>query len=363
MADLDAIVVGGGPAGCAAALALSRAGWRTAVLDRPRRSRPATIESLPAAALPLLERLGLRGEFLADGHPQVRANRSCWAGPQPLERPALLDAYGQGWHLDRARFDAMLRQGVLRAGVSFLEARVAATSYQQGAFGVELTSPGGDRAELRARGIVDATGRGAAAARALGARLVCAQRLIAVCAQSVRSASSAESDAVSFVEATQEGWWYSAPTRAGPYAVQFFTQPALWRKSRDIAAHLRLAPLTSERVGALSSGAPRVCSARSAYASPCAGPGWVAVGDAACAYDPLAASGLMMALRSGLRAAHALACWLSEGQTSALDRYARMQRAAFDRYWVQRMRLYALERRWPRSPFWAVAEPACAFEL
>ena len=80
----DALVIGGGPAGSAAALLLVRAGWSVLLLEKrafPRRK--VCGEYLSATTLPLLDRLGL-GEAFRDraGPPVDRVG--LFAGPRCL---------------------------------------------------------------------------------------------------------------------------------------------------------------------------------------------------------------------------------------------------------------------------------------
>jgi len=343
-------------AGAAAALSLSESGWETIVLDGGHSSHAAIGgETLPGAARPLLERLGVLDAFAHGPHLAARARRSCWGEAAPAERSALFTPYGGGWHLQRERFDAMLRDAATARGARFLRGRMRSIARDGRSFELSL---GDAPRRVRARGVVDATGRTAAVARRLGAVVKRSDRLVAACARSageIGAAAADERDAVSFVEATRDGWWYSAPTPEGVYAVQFVTLPELWSAERRMSARLACAPHTAARVGELAAEPPNVVVAHSASTSPSAGRGWVAVGDAAGAYDPLASAGLLSAMLSGMRAAQALATWLREGDATLLDTYAAMQQRAFERYLDQRARLYASERRWPRAPFWTSA--------
>ena len=99
--------------------------------------------------------------------------------------------------------------------------------------------------------------------------------------------------------------------------------------------------------------APRAgfCAASGGYLEPAAGPGWIAAGDAAQSYDPLASQGLFNALYTGLAAAEAADRALL-GDAAGLPGYAaelRKVRAAYEHHLVA---WYGLEQRWPHSPFW-----------
>ncbi|PPV08762.1 hypothetical protein [Xanthomonas bromi] len=83
-----------------------------------------------------------------------------------------------------------------------------------------------------------------------------------------------------------------------------------------------------------------------------AGPRWLAVGDAAASFDPLAAQGIHKAISDGLLAATSLTTALTT-DTDLSDDYATAVQARFSEYLINRNHFYNLERRWPDSAFWA----------
>ena len=118
-ATWDAVVVGGGPAGAIAALVLARAGRRVLLADRAG-GGPRVGEVLPPAARPVLRNLGLLPRVMADDHLTCRANASAWGSDNLGIRDFIFDVQGTGLHLDRARFDASLREAAAAAGADVI---------------------------------------------------------------------------------------------------------------------------------------------------------------------------------------------------------------------------------------------------
>ncbi|MGH9418574.1 MAG: NAD(P)/FAD-dependent oxidoreductase, partial [Thermoanaerobaculia bacterium] len=96
---------------------------------------------------------------------------------------------------------------------------------------------------------------------------------------------------------------------------------------------------------------PAVASSASHRLDRLTGDGWLAVGDAATALDPLSSQGISKALRAGVRAAKAIREWL-DGSAASLESYAGAVAAEYDVYLAARNRYYAMERRWNDAPFW-----------
>ena len=92
-------------------------------------------------------------------------------------------------------------------------------------------------------------------------------------------------------------------------------------------------------------------SARSQRLDAASGAGWLAVGDAVMAFDPLSSQGITNALSHGKRAAATIAEHLA-GNPSTLQSFASQLRAEYDHYRMVRAGYYQIERRWPQAPFW-----------
>lgn len=354
--DFDVAVVGGGPAGTSAACALAKAGARVLLLERTRYDAVRFGETLPGACKLPLGRLGAWERFASAGHRRAPCVLSAWGSAELGARDSVFDPHGEGFHVDRRAFDEMLSEVAREAGVQIVHsARVTRLSGDAGAFRLEVQGPRGISRPTAAR-LVDATGRAASVARRLGARREALDALVGCVAFAARATDSHVAAEATLLEATRDGWWYSAPLPSDALVVAFMTDADLLDRgggSRRPALDARLleAPHTASRVAAGTLLSPRVISARSLETLPAAGDGWLSVGDAALAMDPLSSGGVYEALVSGLAAAE---LWLQKAAArtppEALFAAAIAERAAS--YRRLRTRYYAAERRWPDAPFW-----------
>lgn len=339
----DAVVLGGGPAGIAAATALHREGLSVVLIEKRPRGSPRVGETLGAEVGPLLERAGLwsiAAPVLGKARPFTLV-RSAWGGAELDERPSILHPLGAGWHLDRSILDEALLDALEVRGVEVhrgISPRVERD--ESGAF--RVCWAGG---ELMASRLVDASGRGQGAAVMLGeARWVALDRQVALVAT-----YEPDDDPSLTLEALPEGFFYSAPVDGGLVVAWVTDADLLTRHGRGRAARFERALMSSlvtrERIGrrALRVG-PFAHRSESGYLLPDRGERWCAVGDAAHATDPLGGQGVARGLTSGLEAV----AKLSGERTRPGD---------LGRYLDTRGRYYALEGRFADEPFWRRRRP------
>ncbi|MFL6203100.1 MAG: NAD(P)/FAD-dependent oxidoreductase [Thermoanaerobaculia bacterium] len=354
----EAAVIGGGPAGAAAALALARAGRSVLLVDATPAGQEFKVgEGLPPAALPLLRDLGALEPFLAAGHLPSFGNERAWGRDAAEIHDFIRDPNGNGWHLDRVRFDAMLRRLAQEAGAE-LRTGTRLRRFARAGGTWRLTLEPAERAQ--ARWLIDATGRAACVARRLGATTNHDDRQVAFTALfEPGPGAPPHYDTLTLVESVPDGWWYTALLPGRRRVAAFLTDADLEtaRTASKPSGFDELLARTRHVQPRLAAGgfaritAPRGGPASSSRLSPGHGEGWVAVGDAALAFDPLSSQGILTALYGGLRAAGAIHAELA-GMPGRVAGFVEELDQVHAAYRHNRQRIYAEERRWEDRELW-----------
>ncbi len=356
---VDVAIVGGGPAGCAAALTiLGRSQLTVAVIERSWYQDARAGESVSSGLLGLLEDLDLKARFLGAGHLRGVGSRAAWGCREPRSLSSMFAPTGEGWHLDRGRFDRMMARAVLdRGGALYVRTRPTRIDRRpDGVFGLRLKHSSRRPFRLDASFLIDATGQSALIARRLGAERVASDRLVgAVAFLQPGSARSPRREIL--IEAVADGWWYSVALPGDRLVVAFMTDGDILRRchahrpegwNRQLAA----AALTGDRAsGGVAKSGLQIRSARTQCLRPAGAAGWLAAGDAVAAFDPLASLGIGHAVASGCAAARrAIASLLGDGDDATA--YCSDVERNVASYAQMRRQYYRMEQRWPEAPFW-----------
>lgn len=328
MTQVDVAVIGAGPAGAIAATLLARLGRTVALYDPDSREGERIGESLPAIAADLLERHSLPGPLSDQRHAPIKGTISNWGGVR-TEDDALTRPGAPDWRLDRAVFDTELRGAAAVAGVAHLASLAKNIERRPSGWVVE----GDCGSTLSASWLIDATGRRAAVARRYGGGRNRQVSQVAIWAVGDRHTGSCT--AKTLVETQGAGWWYGAVLPSGrpvaayhcsdACAMTIRRQPDTWHRylSQTAILSCRLPP------GAFKAAELHYTDATGIATTTPAGDTWLACGDAALAFDPIASQGLLNAVQSGIIAADVVS-----GARTAADYCKRMQ-AVWDDYVIR----------------------------
>jgi flavin-dependent dehydrogenase len=350
------VVVGGGPAGLAAAFWLRQRGHAVVVVERSDYTDVRIGEHLPPSAARYLEGLGSQsGMSLAD-HLTSSGVDAYWGTDAPSHTDYFLQPGQHGINLSRPRFDADFARACEAVGARVLRSSsVKRAERRESGWEIDV-SANGSISTLTASFVVDASGRAAGFARRRGAKIHADDDLIALAAFGRARQTSCSTR--SLIESTELGWWYHAPIGSDQTLCIFFVDGDLlprmrmpllfdwWRENLAKTKQLSTSIQACEGSGRL-----HIRSARSQRLEPLHGDGWMAIGDAATAFDPLSSRGITKGLAHGERAAAAISGHLS-GDDSALRQLSGEIGDEYLEYLKTRKGYYHIEMRWPDSVFW-----------
>ncbi|GGX38883.1 hypothetical protein GCM10007392_01410 [Saccharospirillum salsuginis] len=350
------MIVGAGPAGSATALALLGAGVdRIVLIDNPK-PRPFSIgESAAPDVATKLRLLGCSDNLADLGHTPYQANLSRWGGERRYD-DFLHRATGHGWHLDRARFDRDLRdQAADRGATTMRPAKLEHLTFEADQWQLMVQQEQRTH-RVRCRYLVDASGRHSALARQLGAER---KRIDTLTALAWTVPDGTALSGLSMVESCAEGWWYATCLPNGQGVVSLMSDADLIRqhnlRDSETLRHLWRHSVELKRWLPPSDAAsidPVAFAAHSGFLTQPVGPGWIAVGDAMAAFDPLASAGIANALGDTLAARPAILGWLEQHSLAPAEAYADRANSGIERFLREWLLQYSRETQWLDQPFW-----------
>jgi menaquinone-9 beta-reductase len=339
------VVLGAGPAGAAVALGLRRLGHAVTVVGVPRAFD--AIEGVSERVVAGLRGVGIEAALAAIAEPSPRC--ATWAGATTALNSERL--------VDRAAFDRLLWQELQDHRVECLPARVMRWTPDEQGHALQMQRPGDVQAQtLRARFVVEARGR---LAPHPPQGVIRGPETVALLWRGQGASGGAAGSAV---ESLPGGWAWCARLPGGAVALQLTVDPS----ALDLPPRARLGAFIRERLASVDAALPFLAMAATevhamartsgaVLAPEVCGEGWVRVGDAAMAADPLSGNGIFQSLSSALQAPMVVHTLLSHPADAAHARRFHTERVQglFQRFARIGRDFYAQEQRWAEEPFWA----------
>ena len=352
--DWDALILGGGPAGSAAAAVLAQKGRRVLIVEREEFPRYKVGESLlPYTYFPL-ERIGMLEKLRASSFvKKYSVQFASMSGRVSVpfyfqghfDHPA-----SQTWQVERSEFDRMMLENAVEKGSGVMTGAVAKRLLMDGDICTGLLVERNGRSfRLRAPVTIDCGGRHGFAATQLG-WLVPDPHLNKVAIWSYYRGAKRElgmdEGATTVAYLPEGGWFWYIPLQNDIVSLGLVAErDYLYRDGKDIEAILdretRVNRWVAEHLADAQRCQPVQVTSEYSYRSRyCAGHGLVLAGDAFQFLDPVFSSGVLLALISGERAAHSVHDALGRGDVSA-GQFAEYGAALCDEIEPMRKLVYA----------------------
>ena len=357
----DVVIIGGGVAGCATAIALKNNAphLSIAIIERGT-SKPKVTErigeTLPPQANQILQQLGIWDSFLNCDFLHSYGTAAAWGNNQLHHNEFIYSVNGYGWHLDRAIFDSFMISEAKKRKVDFyFDTQINLYETRKNYW--ELSGNNNNNPwQIYAQFIVDASGRNAVVASHLKIPKTISDGLIGIY-QFYNYAERAVNKGT-YIESDENGWWYSTTLPNNKLVVAYMTDS-------DIAKKYALKNLntfntiisntkhTSSRIIFSESNLqkPKIVAAHTQQLSRVVGEKWLAVGDACVSYDPLSSLGIFKSLSTSRYAAYAILDY-TKNNYSGLLKYQKIMDQETLAYHQKKHAYYLEEKRFKNSAFW-----------
>ncbi|MEV0292115.1 NAD(P)/FAD-dependent oxidoreductase [Nocardia sp. NPDC050710] len=345
--DYDAIVIGGGPAGCGYALTLARRGYQVLLLEKVAFPRFHIGESFLPYTTEILEQMGLLDAVMAKPYafkPGVELT-----GIGGAVRRIDFGEIGDGrrpWaiQVERAEFDkTLLDAATVEPGVTVLEeAVVTDVDIVDGrAEGVSYTH-NDENHHVSARYIVDASGRAGVLVKKLNLRVSDSRLKMAAVFKHFGNLDESMNPGVegdTQLGVHEDGWLWGIPLKSDVISIGAVARMSILQSDRPekvFDEHLARIPRIVDRLRGTTVVRELKGERNFEYhTDTLAGPGYFVIGDAGSFTDPVFSGGVLLALATARKAAEMTADTLDglKKETEAIDLYSAFFKTGYETYY------------------------------
>ncbi|MDT0380965.1 chloramphenicol-biosynthetic FADH2-dependent halogenase CmlS [Streptomyces sp. DSM 42041] len=350
MARSKVSIIGGGPAGCVAALTLQKLGHDVAVYERTRFPRYRIGESLLPGTMSILNRLGLQERIDAQNYVKKPSATFLWGQDQapwtfsfaaPKVAPWVFDHAIQ---VKRDEFDQLLLDEARARGVTVVEEATVTDVDLSRPEGVALTVRQGDETTtVEGDFVIDAGGSGGPLVRKLGVRRYDEfYKNFAVWSYfTMEDPFKGDLKGTTYSITFEDGWVWMIPVKDDLYSVGLVVDRSKSAEVREMGADefyrstlAKCTQATELLAGADQADEVRIVHDWSYDTEVFSADRYFLCGDAACFTDPLFSQGVHLASQSAVSAAAAIdRITRNEEERDAVHAwYNRTYREAYEQY-------------------------------
>ena len=337
----DVAIIGGGPAGSAAAILLARTGRRVVLCEKETYPRFKIGESLLPHSLDLFDKLGVRAELERHAFPKAGGEIATACGRRTQRfyfEDAMQLSHRSAYQVERAWFDKML---LGRAAASGVEVRqpCAVSDVAFDKTGVTLRT---DSGEIRASYLLDCSGRNALVGSHfdLKRRYDHLQKFSVYAHYEGVQRDEGRDATLTRLVRSKHSWFWLIPIDEQRTSIGVVMDTADFRAARTtpeaaLEAAIAAAPVMRSRMAAAQRTTEVHAVGDYSYRNTrLHGPRWLLAGDAAGFIDPIFSTGVFLALHSAEQAAGVLDFALRHPLIGRLRMaaYARDLNRQMDRY-------------------------------
>lgn len=351
MIQTDVIILGKGIAGLALATLLKRKKIDYVIIDRfEEKKQFAYGETLPPSAMPLLYNLDLLSLFEENSYRKTYGYHSCWGSDQVTNINFYHhNPYKHGLKIDKQAILTALEESAQSNVITYNKS--FEVIFDEESISELLLDK---KESIQGKIFIDATGRNRALLKKLNVSSLSFDNLLSFSCHIPKLKHEKLVHEV-YVESFENGWGivsalnehqnvFSLFTTKGSSIHKELIQYKNWKSILDATKYLKDF-LTDETDIKVMGG-----NSNSSKAEKITGENWLALGDAAIAFDPLSSHGITNAMYTAMIASETIENKLHD--QASLESYHETLSLIFDQYLQSKNQLYLSETRWKNTPFW-----------
>lgn len=363
--NFDIIIIGGGIAGCIAAMHL-HSYYKILVIDKSKTTKVLHGETLVASSRRIFSELGIDIDLIMQnplvGKPAI-GMQSYWGTSQPTLQDSIRNPEGHGWSIDKNNFLSTLQRKTKERGIQIIREDIINVIEESQQWVMTSRTEDGTKKTYHAKFIIDASGRRSFMAQKMNINRVKKDQLIGI--HAIINIPTAKE--ISTIYTVENGWWYIAKLPNNKHLISFFTDSDLCDKKltkdeeyfknffQDKKDLIKILEIDEELIDYEFLGTK--ASHSSCIKIPVSS-NWIAIGDACLAFDPLSSQGMynamvMAAQFSKLIINSNIVHSLSENFKKAfISECNRISDSIWSHYEYHHYIYYNMEKRWNDHLFW-----------